>query len=296
MRKHPVYHQGEIYLQKRSGVEAIANKLSEIMITDNLSEQQQVFYAVLNTLFVASVDEYNRPWASILTGSPGFLSVADKQHLEINTSIITGDCLSENIRHNVQLGFLGLEHHTRRRNRMAGELVAQSKNSLRIKINQAFGNCPKYIQTRKADIVNNIEHTGSIKVEEYTTINKACRALISKADTFFIASYHPQIQHRGADISHRGGEPGFVRIENNDTLVFNDFTGNNLYMTLGNLYSHPYAGLLFIDYNNSDLWQLQCEAEIIETPHKKYSRVIKLKISSIRKISAALNISWQLLP
>lgn len=296
MRKHPVYHDGELYLQKRSGVEAIADKLSEIMITDTLSEQQQMFYASLNTLFVASVDEHNRPWASIITGSPGFLSAPDKQHLKINAPIIAGDCLKKNIEHNIHLGFLGLEHHTRRRNRMAGELIAHSENSLLIRINQAFGNCPKYIQTRKSDIVNNIQHKGNIKVEKYTVINKALKTLISKADTFFIASYHPQIQHKGADISHRGGEPGFVRIENNDTLIFNDYAGNNLYMTLGNLYSHPYAGLLFIDYDNSDLWQIQCEAEIIETSHQEYSRVIKLKISSIEKISTALNISWQLLP
>ncbi|HED32689.1 MAG TPA: flavin-nucleotide-binding protein [Gammaproteobacteria bacterium] len=295
MRKHAVYHDGEIYLQKRSGVEAIADKLSEIMITDNLSRQQQMFYALLNTLFVASVDKYNRPWASIMTGSPGFLSTPDEKHLKINAPIIAGDCLKENIEYNAQLGFLGLEHHTRRRNRMAGELITHNENSLLIRVNQALGNCSKYIQARKSDVINSIAHTANIEVEEYSIINETFRALISKADTFFIASYHPHIQHRGADISHRGGKPGFVRIENDDTLIFNDYAGNNLYMTLGNLYSHPYAGLLFIDYSNSDLWQIQCEAKIIETPHRKHSRVIKLKISRIIKISSALNIEWQLL-
>ncbi|VAW60188.1 probable iron-sulfur binding protein YPO1417 [hydrothermal vent metagenome] len=299
MSKHPVYHDGELYLQKRSGVEAAADKLSTMMITDRLQEQHKQFYALLNILFVASVDERDRPWASVVTGSPGFISVPDEKHIRVDAQIIAGDILNENVKHNKLSGILGLEHHSRRRNRIAGELITGDSNGLLIEVNQVFGNCPKYIQTRLATITKSRQHTKANEAEEYGEINEACRALINKSNTFFIASYYPgchsESQHKGADISHRGGQPGFVRIENNDTLVFDDFSGNNLYMTLGNLYSHPYAGLLFIDYNNGDLWQFQCKACIIETPDEKYTRRIKLKVIKIIKLANSLNMIWETL-
>jgi len=295
MYKHSVYHEGELRLQQHSGVEAIADKLSKTMIMDYLDKQHEQFYVSLNMLFIASIDEYDRPWASVIAGSQGFISVPDAQHLSIDAQIIAGDILKENILHNNQIGLLGLEHHSRRRNRMAGVLVEKNNRQLLIKVKQAFGNCAKYIQARRASVSEDTQHAQNNPVKEYSKINDACRALISRADTFFIASYYPQSQHKGADISHRGGAPGFVKIEGNDTLVVNDYAGNNLYMTLGNLHSHPCAGLLFIDYDNGDLWQFQCKVEIIETPGGEYSRKMKLKIVEIKKLENALNLKWQLL-
>jgi predicted pyridoxine 5'-phosphate oxidase superfamily flavin-nucleotide-binding protein len=53
-------------------------------------------------------------------------------------------------------------------------------------------------------------------------------------------------------VSHRGGRPGFVRIDGDDTLTVPDFNGNRFFNTLGNLAVHPRAGLLFIDFDNGD--------------------------------------------
>ena len=60
----------------------------------------------------------------------------------------------------------------------------------------------------------------------------------------------------GVDISHRGGGPGFVRVEGNG-LTIPDFQGNRYYNTLGNLLGEPRASLLFIDFETGDLLQLQ---------------------------------------
>jgi len=295
MSKHPVYHSGELYLQKQSGVEAKADKLAKMMVVDFLSEQQQQFYPLLNTIFVASVDTQDKPWASIIMGAPGFLTVPDHKHLKINAQPLAGDCLIDNIKHNQYLGFLGLEYHSRRRNRIAGELIEHNDQGLLIKVQQAFGNCPKYIQARKAIVSNNSNHHPDNDVEEFSQMNDACKELIEQADTFFIASYHPDAEQKGADISHRGGKPGFVSIENNDTLAFDDYRGNNMYMTLGNLYTHPHAGLLFINYETGDLWQLQADAEIIETFNETNTRKIQLTIKQVRKLSSALSIEWNFL-
>ena len=60
---------------------------------------------------------------------------------------------------------------------------------------------------------------------------------------------------RSVDVSHRGGKPGFVRIDG-DVLTIPDFAGNLHFNTLGNLLVNPRAGLLFIDFATGDLLQL----------------------------------------
>jgi uncharacterized protein len=295
MNNHPFYHSGELHLQRLSGVTEIADKIAKMMIVDHLPEQHQLFFKLLNSLYIASVDESEKPWASIITGAPGFIHTVNEKHLHIQAQPVAGDKLIENIANHKKIGLLGLEHHTRRRNRAAGELLKFNESGLHLKVNQAFGNCPKYIQARQAHIINARPSPSDNSKQIFKNMNYECQQLISQSDTFFIASYQPDKNHKGADISHRGGKPGFVQTPSNNTLIFDDFSGNNLYMTLGNLHNHPYAGLLFINYNNGDLWQIQCEASIIETPHKTHSRQISLNINQVIKLPQALNIKWQFL-
>lgn len=84
-------------------------------------------------------------------------------------------------------------------------------------------------------------------------------AIVSNAYTSFIASHHPEY---GADVSHRGGMPGFIQAENDETLVFSDYKGNGMFNTLGNLNGYLQAGLLFMDFNSGSLLQLSGTAEI----------------------------------
>jgi ferredoxin-NADP reductase len=68
---------------------------------------------------------------------------------------------------------------------------------------------------------------------------------------------------RGADVSHRGGRPGFVKVEDEHTFLVPDFTGNFFFMTLGNLQLNPRAGVLFIDFDTGDLLTLRGTAEVV---------------------------------
>jgi hypothetical protein len=72
------------------------------------------------------------------------------------------------------------------------------------------------------------------------------RAWIRRADTFFIATLHPEA---GADASHRGGMPGFVSVDG-DRLAWPDYAGNLMYNTLGNIAVHPRAGLIVPDFDS----------------------------------------------
>ena len=84
-------------------------------------------------------------------------------------------------------------------------------------VTQSFGNCAKYIQSRTPTFV---EQGGAARlatqVEFATQLSDADRALLARADTFFIASANLDEEAalaRGVDVSHRGGAPGFVRVD-----------------------------------------------------------------------------------
>lgn len=90
-------------------------------------------------------------------------------------------------------------------------------------------------------------------------------ARIRAADTFFIASHNTV---GGADASHRGGMPGFVRVSQEEgstkvrMLVWDDYAGNNHFQTLGNVHLDPRVGLLFVDFEDGCILQVAGEAEI----------------------------------
>jgi len=274
-----------------------AELISQRLVSDHMSTQHQDFFPLLSTLFVASVDDQCRPWASVLVGRPGFVHALDEKHLCINKVVpVFSDPLNENLKLKHPLGLLGLEFDTRRRNRLSGTLLSYQNNQMQIEVTKAFGNCPKYIQSRRLKILGQINNIGQKKdVLRITCFNNDVKQLIQRADTFFIASYYSQDDHQGADVSHRGGRPGFVNIDNDTTLSFDDFSGNSLYMTLGNLICNPIAGLLFIDFKSGDTLQLSCHSEIIETPDAKHARTIRLTLDYGWLIKSALPIKWEFL-
>ncbi|HJV53630.1 MAG TPA: pyridoxamine 5'-phosphate oxidase family protein, partial [Noviherbaspirillum sp.] len=96
----------------------------------------------------------------------------------------------------------------------------------------------------------------------------AAVALIRQCDTFFIATAVEAAQGAGdigvgADVSHRGGKPGFIDIDAQGALTWPDFQGNNLFNTIGNLTADGRAGLLFIDFARGDLLQLSGQATVV---------------------------------
>jgi predicted pyridoxine 5'-phosphate oxidase superfamily flavin-nucleotide-binding protein len=107
---------------------------------------------------------------------------------------------------------------------------------------EVYSNCPQHIRPR---IVREREAVSSPTATESLALSPVQRAWITSADTFFLATAHPQ---RGADASHRGGPPGFVAIESPTRLRWPDFPGNNMFNSLGNLAIHPQSALLFIDF------------------------------------------------
>jgi predicted pyridoxine 5'-phosphate oxidase superfamily flavin-nucleotide-binding protein len=88
-------------------------------------------------------------------------------------------------------------------------------------------------------------------------------ALVRGSNTFLLGTTHPD---HGNDASHRGGAPGFVRVEDERTLWWPDYPGNNMFNSLGNLAVDPTAALLFVDFATGATLHLSGRAELDRSP------------------------------
>ncbi len=259
------FHSGEEAVQARLGVQARMVDVGRRVIRPYMPDQHRAFFARLPFVLVGSVDALGRPWASVLVGEPGFMNSPDSTHLDIAARPVPGDPLLEGLVPGAPLGFLGIELHTRRRNRMNGRLESVAEGGLRVAVEQTVGNCPQYIQGRETEWARDARDNVPRRTVALERLDDAALALVRAADTLFVATRAPADgSHAGsADVSHRGGRSGFVRVEDERTLLVPDFTGNFLFMTFGNLELDPRAGVLFIDFASGDLLTLTGRAEVV---------------------------------
>ena len=155
------FHRGEKEIQSRLGKADRIEQLGGRMICDHLTEEQQAFFPRLPLLLVGTADSTGRPWASALAGEPGFVRAVDARTLEVAARPVYGDPLGAALAEGADIGVLGLELPTRRRNRVNGRVGAAGADGFRIRVAQSFGNCPKYIQAR-APRATGTWHSGAI--------------------------------------------------------------------------------------------------------------------------------------
>lgn len=71
------------------------------------------------------------------------------------------------------------------------------------------------------------------------------RAFIERMDMFFLATADADGRPQ---CSYKGGDPGFVRVLDEQTIAFPNYDGNGMYLSMGNLLDNPHVGMLFIDF------------------------------------------------
>jgi predicted pyridoxine 5'-phosphate oxidase superfamily flavin-nucleotide-binding protein len=269
------FHPGECAIQERLGVRDKVEAAGGRVLRDYMLEQHRSFFAQLPFIVVGSVDAAGRPWASLVAAPPGFVQSPDEHTLVVRARPPAADPLSSSLAVGASLGLLGIELPTRRRNRANGTVVAVDAGGFRMRVEQSFGNCPKYIQRRTPRIVSAGAPAKAWTFESGGGLDPWSRRLIAAADTLFVASY-VDLPHRGekldpphggekrtVDVSHRGGKPGFVRVGDDGTLTIPDFVGNFLFNTLGNLLLNPRAGVVIADFGTGDMLFLSGVTEIV---------------------------------
>jgi uncharacterized protein len=149
MRAASPFHAGEQTIQSRAGVRDRIELKGRAVIRGYLPEQHRAFFAALPFMVVGLADQNGQPWATTLSGPPGFMNSADENLLTIKAWLDPGDPLHSCIRDGAAVGGLGIEFSTRRRNRINGRIEnCIISEGFSIRVQQSFGNCPKYIQAR----------------------------------------------------------------------------------------------------------------------------------------------------
>ena len=256
------WHAGERLLQEHVGVAARMAQIGPKVLRDYMPDQHRDFYAQLPLLLAGAVDPAGDPWAGALEGEPGFAWSPDPRVLRVAAMPDADDPLAAGLGPGKALGLLGIELQTRRRNRVNGLVSAWDGRRFEVTVgrpsatvrstsrraNGIFARARPALRRRRAGIGG---------------LDAAAAALIRRSDTFFVASYADTPEGgRQVDISHRGGRPGFVRVDG-DVLTIPDFSGNRYFNTLGNLAANPRAGLLFIDFERGDTLQLSGPTELV---------------------------------
>jgi hypothetical protein len=275
------FHHGERELQRRAGVAEAARAVGR-SIGRRIPAGAGAFLARQRFAVASSLDAEGRVCASPVTGPAGFAGVVDSGMLRLAAPPIPGDPLGRNLALRPELGLLLLDPRTRQRMRFNGRGLC-APEGIFLLVEQAYGNCPKYIQRREA-LPDGAARAGRALVSK--ALSAAQQAWIRRADTFFIASFHPE---GGADASHRGGFPGFVRIEAANRLCFDDYPGNAMFNTLGNLAGYPSCGLLFVDFEQGDVLQLGGRA------HVGSDFAVRFEVDSVREARGAVPLRFRLL-
>ncbi|MDM4769956.1 pyridoxamine 5'-phosphate oxidase family protein [Solimonas sp. SE-A11] len=298
-QKPSAWHAGEKAIQESLGVAERMESVGKRVIRDYMPDQHREFYAQVPFIVLGSVDGQGDAWATLLEGPPGFISSPTPATLAIQARRNPQDPASRGMGAGDAIGLLGIELHTRRRNRVNGTLGPSEDGRLQFTVDQSFGNCPQYIQLRDHAFVR--DPTGEFPAEVHagSVVDPVARAMIEAADTFFVASYADREGRRQVDVSHRGGKAGFVRVAEDGTLTIPDFAGNLFFNTLGNILLNGRAGLVFMDFASGDLLQMTGRAEVIlDSPEiaafQGAERLWSFRPTQVLRRPGALALRWSL--
>jgi predicted pyridoxine 5'-phosphate oxidase superfamily flavin-nucleotide-binding protein len=294
MTKSP-FHEGERAVQSRAGVREVAERIGGRMVASSMAGVFRALFEELPYVVVAAVGPDGAPHASMLVGRPGFVSSPDDRTLVIDAAVPSGDPIHEGLTAGAPVGLLGIQLETRRRTRANGVVLERSGARLVIRVQESFGNCPQYIQSR--EILDVTSRKAPTAIDEHAILSKRALEIVARADTTFIASVSAG---RRVDVSHRGGRRGFVRsaLEAEHTvLTMPDFSGNNLFMTLGNLAEDPRAGLAIVDFESGALLSLTGTTSLVWDGPELASfagaeRLVRFAVTGGRLLEGAIPFAW----
>jgi uncharacterized protein len=282
------YHAGSLAVQELMGVRDRADHVGRLLGQD-IKPIAAAFLEVQPLLVVgAAAPDTGQVWASAHAGTPGFVRATGPRQVSVITHTGQGGPpegpLATALRTpGTPLGTIALDPRTRRRMRVNGRLRPTSRG-FAIEADRVFSNCPKYIQRRES--YETLTDRTPDTPRRLTELGRRQQEFVQVADTFFLATVHPG----GADVSHRGGRPGFVRVTSPRELTWPDYPGNAMFLTLGNLRTDPRAGLLFLDWTTGTTLQLTGEAHTEFTAAG--ARTVRFTLTEARWTPAAVPLRW----
>ena len=309
-------------VQRRMGTQDLVMSIASKIVRPFMPDQQRDFFSSLPFLVVAARDDRGKMWSTLLFSADAqtvdsFITSPDPTHLIIHSHPLRGDALEDAMKPGSDLGILGIEFTTRRRNRVNGRLSdsVRGKGRLEIQVGQSFGNCPQYIKPRKWWSRSFDDKQDECQVEKDSTVPRTSKrtsqylsrdqvGYIQQAETIFVATGYRgegEDPRFGNDASHRGGSAGFLKVMDDwKTLLLPDYSGNNYFNTLGNLEMDPRMGITIPLYETGGMIQLTGTA-IVDWDQAKAAAnfagaksIIHFSIDEIVELpSGSLPIRWE---
>ncbi|MEU7060337.1 pyridoxamine 5'-phosphate oxidase family protein [Streptomyces sp. NPDC046197] len=278
-----VYHAGSRALQDRFGVREAADHVGRA-VGPGIKTVVAAFLGLQPLLILGAADPATgRVWAAPLTGPPGFVRATGPHQMSVRGGVHPGDPLAPALASpGTRVGTIALDPRTRRRMRLNGRL-RPTPAGFAVEADQVFSNCPKYLQKRES--YETVARTPG-EPRHGSELTPAQQDFVTSADTFFLATVHAE----GADASHRGGNPGFVRVDSPHRLSWRDYPGNSMFLTLGNLAADPRAGLLFLDWSTGRTLQLSGEARTEFGPDG--GRRVRFTLAEVVDTEGAVPLRW----
>lgn len=256
-----LFHPGERLVQERTGERATA-LINARNVSPHIPAPARAFVSQQRWCVIGAADAAGAVWASLLIGEPGFvqasddlaslhLALDDPQHRLQSTAPLDGLQAGQSV------ALLLIELQTRRRLRVNGHVALASAGSLDVAVGQAFPVCPRYIQKRQPEANGPADETSPALSAAGAELDMVAD-WITTADTLFVASLGPAGE---ADVSHRGGRPGFVQ-RRGQMLRIPDYNGNSMFNTLGNLAVGSRFGLVLPDFDGARQLQLSGHARV----------------------------------
>ncbi|QLE73103.1 pyridoxamine 5'-phosphate oxidase family protein [Streptomyces rectiverticillatus] len=251
------FHEGERAVQRTAGADDRAARVAGIL-GDQLSPVAGLFLSTVSCVALGTADADGRMWATVLTGEAGFVQTGPKA-VRICAARPEGDpCVPAGPLDQVAL--IAMDFVRRRRFRVNGRVRRWDPSVIEMDVDEAYGNCPRHIRQR---LVDPAPFSQGPKTTRLTRLTDWEHRFIARRDTLFIATRHPEA---GADVSHRGGPAGFLRVTGPGRVELPDYSGNALFNTLGNLWSHPGVGLVLPDFATGQTVQISGRATIDHRP------------------------------
>ncbi|GAA2387745.1 pyridoxamine 5'-phosphate oxidase family protein [Streptomyces glaucosporus] len=285
------YHHGEREVQRRAGLQEEAD-VSGRAIRDTVPPVAAAFLTQQRLLVVGAADDRGDLWATVLTGPVGFLRAPNERSLSVAARPAPEDPLAPVLEGPVHLGMLAIEAATRRRMRMNGTARPHG-GGLLVDLDQVVANCPKYIQKRTPPEADAGPPPARPPARRSDRLDPGQQRFLAGADTFFIATAD---EHGRADASHRGGNPGFLQVLSPTRLRWPDYIGNAMFLTLGNLFVNPRAGLVVPDYGTGTTLHLTGTAEIVWDADAAASggtgRMVEFTVTGVAELPGTLPAGW----
>ncbi|MEP5758790.1 MAG: pyridoxamine 5'-phosphate oxidase family protein [Litoreibacter sp.] len=299
MRK--VWHEGERRMHRALDVEARMRERGAIVVRDAMPDQHRDFFRDMHFVVLSALDTKGQPWPFIRGGQQGFMNSPAATKLIIVSHPLSAEPADLRLGVGDKISVLGIELETRRRNRMNGTIDQIDGDAMTISVDQSFGNCPRYIHERdRVEIAKDCGDQSAISTA--TSLSTPDAALISQADTLFIASRAPKVgldRGAGVDVNHRGGLAGFIKVIDENTVVFPDYDGNKFFNTFGNILLDSRVGVMIPEFDTGTVLTLSGTAEIILDTAENAAdygaeRATLIKVDKVVRATDALPVRYAL--